>query len=85
MSLVASVLQYKPDDWTDDSYTTQHYHLVTVDKNTEEYMTLKAEFKSKYHKKIAKIERIQHPYWYGMFLIQKAQQTLNNALRQVSS
>lgn len=81
MSFVSSVLKMKPATW--DSTTPpygKNYSLVALEDSSTEYENVRRVLVTKDYKstEIEKIERVQHPYAYGRFLLRKEQCELRN-------
>lgn len=86
MSMINHLLQFKqPDEWDDYSYSNCRFMRTPLQDYSREFNEVKSLVKTKsINSKIVKIERIQHPFSYGRFLIRCLQvEKLLNAIPEV--
>ncbi|XP_026480654.1 uncharacterized protein LOC113387540 [Ctenocephalides felis] len=68
--MLAATLAHKPKTWSDISYSGVRFKTITLAENCEEYLAISNKF---HNRRITKIERIQHPFAYGRFILKKDQ------------
>lgn len=74
MALMLDILALKrPEEWTICNYTCKTYEIFNVPEGTKEYDDIVQEFRNKIgsNYKITELKRIQHPYLYGIYLINR--------------
>lgn len=73
---LAEVLRVAPSTWTGTTYTSTNYATVQVEEYSDEYADIVSDLRaanSSYSEGINKIERVQHPFAYGRFVLRKEQ------------
>lgn len=86
--MINHLLQFKqPDEWDDYSYSNCRFMRTPLQDYSREFNEVKSLVKTKsINSKIVKIERIQHPFSYGRFLIRCLQvEKLLNAIPEITN
>lgn len=67
------LFEFKPLHWKNTDYSNKRYALVQIGQNDDEYYEVTKQFNNY---KIITVERVQHPYALGYYMLRKKQ--LNN-------
>ncbi|GLV46379.1 hypothetical protein CBL_20721 [Carabus blaptoides fortunei] len=73
---LAEVLQFTPSTWTHTSYTSTNYVTVPLTEYSSEYEGIVSALRATHTslaEQISKIERVQHPFAYGRFVLRQEQ------------
>ncbi|GLV36314.1 hypothetical protein CBL_08808 [Carabus blaptoides fortunei] len=74
--VLSGVLQCVPSTWTPASYTSSNYVTVQLTKHSNEYEGIVSALRATHTslaEHISKIERVQHPFAYGRFMLHQEQ------------
>lgn len=80
---LAEVLQLAPSTWTRATYTSSNYVTENLYEYSEEYKNIVRALPSNLAERIRKVERVQHPFAYGRFVLRKEQLENRDGVKRV--
>lgn len=80
---LAEVLQLAPSTWTRATYTASNYVTENLYEYSEEYKNIVRALPSNLAESIRRVERVQHPFAYGRFVLRKEQLENRDGVKRV--